>query len=210
MVLMRFQLLTGNSGVTLCNDIHGCRGSYVESSKHRDLASLIWPRASGEGAAGEGAAGEGEAGEGAQGEGAQGEPPSNPPSEGAEPPPSIPPSEPSDFLADSDGSLPDRPSSDIGIDDDSSKSPESQEVLPLPTYAANGQRYYDLMMQAVHLQPKREPTYASFNDRYRLRSEPRSPLDPNPDDSQDIMDAVLSRGLDISNAHRQRSALTGQ
>ena len=67
MVLMRFQLLTGNSGVTLCNDIHGCRGSYVESSKHRDLASLIWPWASGEGAAGEGAAGEGEAGEGAQG-----------------------------------------------------------------------------------------------------------------------------------------------
>lgn len=159
---MKFQLLTSNSGVTSCNDIHGCRESYVESSNRRDLASLIWLRASGEGAAGEGAAGEGAAGDGAagegaqgegaqgqgaqgggaqgqgalgqgaQGEGAQGESPSNPPSEGESPigpPPEIPPSPPSVYYAGSDGSLADRPSSDIGIDDSSNgNSPENLEV----------------------------------------------------------------------------------
>jgi hypothetical protein len=48
-------------------------------------------------------------------------------------------------------------------------------------YTTKGQGYFDNMMQTIDGKTER-PTYASFNDRYRLRSEPRSPLDPDPDD----------------------------
>lgn len=214
MVLLKFQSLIGNLGATLCNYIHGCRGPYAETSNRGVLASLIWPRASGEGtgggARGGGAEGEGTPGEGAQGEGAQGE---GAQGQGAEDqgaqenpgaPPSGSPSEPSELLANSDGSLPDRSSDDIAIDDDV-QSPETQEVLPLSTYQNKGQGYYDKMMQAVHIDPKQEPTYASYKDRYRLRSEQRSPLDPDPEEQNDMaavlhLEPVASRpdfGIDL-------------
>ena len=61
------------------------------------------------------------------------------------------PDQPSEFLADSDGSLLDRPTSDIVIDNNCSDNrPKNEEVLPLPTYTANGQRCYDFMIEAVH------------------------------------------------------------
>ncbi|TVY84251.1 hypothetical protein LSUE1_G001352 [Lachnellula suecica] len=197
--------------LTTCYNIHGCRGSYVESLRRRDLAvQQIWGRASGEGAAGEGAAGEGADeggaegegaqqggahGEGAQGQGAQGEgaqagSPSDSLPENPGAPPSGPPTPPEDVFADSDGSLPSRPSSDIEVDDNP-KSPENLEVLSMADYTANGQRYLDLMMQSIQRQPKQEPIYSSFNDRYRLTSDERSPLAPDPNDEGNSMQALL-------------------
>lgn len=196
--------------ITLCNNTHGCYEPYVDSYERRDLASQIWARASGEGAEGEGAAaGEGSAGEGSAGEGAstEGAREGGPQGEGARggsegvpetDPNAIAPSPPS-IYAGSDGSLPDRPGSDIGIDDAPDNSPENQEVLAMSDYATKGQGYYNLMMQAVNQKPKQEVVYHNFNARYRLRSETRSPLgvDPSPDAAsdaelfQDSMGAVL-------------------
>jgi hypothetical protein len=135
--------------------MHCCHVSYVESSKRRDLSSLIWPRFSGEGAAeegaegeeaegeeaegeeaeGEGAQGEGAQGEGAQGEGAQGESPSNPlPGDPSE----IPPSPPGTFLVGSDESLPDRSPDNISVA--MAPSDANQEILPMGTYEAKVKR----------------------------------------------------------------------
>lgn len=126
-VLIRFQLLIGNLGVTLCNNIHGCRGSCVESSKRKDLANLATGqrrRSSRRRSLRRGSLG----GTTKQSAVRRCQTTSLNSHE-----------QPSEFLADPDGSLPDRPSSDIGIDSNSSdNSPESQKVLLLPTYTTNG------------------------------------------------------------------------
>lgn len=46
------------------------------------------------------------------------------------------------------------------------------------------------MMEAIQQNPKQEPVYASYKDRYRLRSQQRSPLDLDPGEQND-MTAVL-------------------
>jgi hypothetical protein len=93
-----------------------------------------------------------------------------------------------------DGSIPDRSSADIGIDDDTADgSQDAEEILTMQEYTTKGQSIYDLMMQAVHKSPKQSTIYASFNERYRLRSEPRSPLatDPRAEGTGDDMPALL-------------------
>jgi hypothetical protein len=177
MISLRVQSLTGNLGVTFFNDTHGCGGSYVGSFRRKEPASIIWHRA--DAGAEDGAADEGASeGEGAQGEGA-GE-------SSGEVSPSRPPSVLSEVVS-FDGSLPDRASGEIGIDDDSSDDDEeANEVLTLQEYETKGQTYLDRMMQAAHTSPPRTTRYASFNERYRLRSESRSPLDPDPRGKDDM------------------------
>lgn len=181
-------------------------------SRRRDSASLFWVRGSGEGAAGEGASGEGADGEGADGEGADGEGAQGGGAQGqgaqgegadgqsgsdeSAGDPNQPPSQaPSTFLGGSDGSdgvSLDRPDDEVSMDDsDSDDNPASQEVLELSQYTEKGQTYYDQMMGAIHRIPKVDHPYPSINDRYRLKSETRSPLDPDPSTSQDDMAALL-------------------
>jgi hypothetical protein len=178
---LKVQSLTGHLGVHFCNDTHGCGDSYVEGIRHKDTAPMIWHRAdvgAEDGAADEGAS----EGEEAQGEGA-GE-------SSGQVSPSKPPSVPSE-VASFDGSLPDRASGEIGIDDNpNDKSPEALEILTLQEYETKGQSYLDKMMQAALTSNRRTTRYASFNQRYRLRSELRSPLDPDPDETN-VMSALL-------------------
>jgi hypothetical protein len=111
--------------------------------------------------------------------------------------PSKLPSVPSE-VASFDGSLPDRASGEIGIDDNpNDKSPEALEILTLQEYETKGQTYLDKMMQAVLTSDRRTTRYASFNQRYRLRSEPRSPLDQDPQETTDSETSVMGALLHI-------------
>jgi hypothetical protein len=135
----------------------------------------------GEGAPNESSPGEGPQGEGPQGEGPQGE---GPEGQGTnnEPLEENPPTPPDDIEAGSDGTLPDRNSDDINDSDDDDDE-GVDEVLPLATYQSKGQQFYNAMMAAVHQNPRRNVQYSNYNIRYRIRTEQRNPLGPDPEES---------------------------
>jgi hypothetical protein len=183
---------TDKLDVTSCDSFNGCHIPDAETHKRRAAPALIWPRADvgegpvGEGPAGEGAPDEGSPGEGPQSEGPQGEGPQGegPQGEGGQGPGSNSPTTSEEWRAGSDGTLPDRNSDDISIGDNTQSA--INEVLDPEKYKTKGQGYWDLMMGAVHRNPRQDVQYRNYNERYRVRTEQRTPLDPDPEESGDL------------------------
>ena len=72
----------------------------------------------------------------------------------------------------------DRTGEHIRIDDTDSSG--MQDVLPFSTYMKQGRENYEKMKQTFHQTPNKEKLYASYNVRYRVGTEMRKPIAPDP------------------------------